>query len=211
MTRRRSIALTMVVGALVLSGCATAAPGPESTASDPAPMPTSEQPSPSPTSEAGVDPADPSSWIVSGDGIGPVQLGEDFDATLAELPDSWMNDDNCSWMAWWNSEDQSYLVNFLREAESDDASIVLASASAADPVEAGVGPRTEDGLGIGSTRDEVLAQHPDASEGEAPIGDGTWLSVSSGESTVFFEFYGGDQVNAVTVTTLDQPPYESCS
>ena len=35
-------------------------------------------------------------------------------------------------------------------------------------------------------------------------------SVPSGESTVFFEFYGGDQVNAVTVTTLDEPPYESC-
>ncbi|MCC2029200.1 hypothetical protein KEC56_06685 [Microbacterium sp. YMB-B2] len=36
------------------------------------------------------------------------------------------------------------------------------------------------------------------------------LSVPSGESTVFFEFDGGDQVNAVTVTTLDEPPYESC-
>ena len=39
---------------------------------------------------------------------------------------------------------------------------------------------------------------------------GPGLSVPSGESTVFFEFYGGDQVNAVTVTTLDEPPYESC-
>lgn len=206
--RRTAFMMAAAFGALMLAGCATASPAPEATTTEPVPSPTSS--APSPTSEPPVDLEDPSTWTVTETGIGPIETGGDFTATLSELPESWTNDDNCSWTAWWNAEDQSYSMNFVRGTESDDAPIVLASASAADPVTPGVGPRTTEGLGIGSTRDEVRAQYPDAAEGEAPIGDGTWLSVAGDGPTIFFEYYTGDQANAVTVTTLEQPPYEVC-
>lgn len=206
--RRTAFMMSAAFGALMLAGCATASPAPETTTREPVPSPTSS--APSPTSEPPVDLEDPSTWAVTETGIGPIETGGDFDATLSELPESWTNDDNCSWTAWWNAEDQSYSMNFVRGTESDDAPIVLASASAADPVTPGVGPRTTEGLGIGSTRDEVRAQYPDAAEGEAPIGDGTWLSVAGDGATIFFEYYTGDQANAVTVTTLEEPPYEVC-
>lgn len=197
------------LGVLLLSGCMTAAPEPTTPA--PAPPPPDETTAePSPDPDPPLDLADPSTWVVSEAGIGPIEPGGDFAATLSELPDSWNNDENCSWTAWWNAEDQTYNMNFVRGTESDDAPIVLASASAADPVTSGAGPRTEDGLGIGSTKDEVLAQHPDAVEGQSQIGDGTWLSVPGEEAMIFFEYYTGDEANAVTVTTLEEPPYEVC-
>jgi hypothetical protein len=198
------------LGVLLLAGCATTAPDSEAT-TGPAPSPTASEPAPAPSgSEPPADPNDPSTWLVTERGIGPIETGGDFEATLVELPDSWNNDENCSWAAWWNAEDDSYTMTFVRGTESEDAPIVLASASAADPVTAGVGPRTEEGLGIGSTKDEVLAQYPDASEGDAPIGEGTWLSVPADGATMFFEYYTADEANAVTVTTLEQPPYETC-
>src|SRR5690606_279737 len=104
----------------------------------------------------------------------PIEAGGDFAATLSELPDSWRNDENCIWTAWWNADDRSYSANFARGTTAETDPIVLVSVSAADPITPGVGPRTTEGLGIGSSRDEVLAQYPDAVEGDAQIGEGSW-------------------------------------
>ena len=209
MFRRRSAPIVAAaLGVLLLGGCAT--PALESTPPASAPSSSPSDPAPSPTSEPPVDLEDPSTWPVGDIGIGPIETGGDFVATLSELPDSWMNDENCTWAAWWNADDQSYSVNFLRGTESETAPIVLVSASAADPVTPGVGPRTETDLGIGSTKEEVRAQYPDAAEGQSQIGEGTWLSVAGDGATIFFEYYSGDQANAVTVTTLEVPPYEAC-
>lgn len=209
---------SVALGVLLLAGCATADPAPEATASQPPPSepsPTSSaqpsQPEPSPAPST-IDLDDPSTWLIDGTGIGPIEAGGDFATTLAELPDSWRNDENCLWTAWWNAEDGSYNANFVRGTTAETDPIVLVSVSAADPVAPGAGPRTAEGLGIGSSRAEVLAQYPEAVEGEAQIGEGAWLSVPADEATMFFEFYapGSDQANAVTVTTLEQPPYEVC-
>lgn len=197
-------------GVLILAGCSSAEPLPQTSAPDEA---TSAPPvEPSPTPEPSTDLDDPASWTVTHQGIGPVELDGDFAATLSELPEAWENDDHCSWAAWWNAEDQSYSVDFVRGTESEDEPIVLVSASAAEPVTPGVGPRTDDGLGIGSTKDEVRMQHPDAAEGQSQIGEGSWLSVPGDGGTIFFEYYTAEatQANAVTVTTLEEPPYETC-
>lgn len=202
---------------LTMSGCATssqeAPPSEPTTSTSPAPSSSEPPTTPTPTAASEVpeaDPEDPSTWQVSADGIGPIATGGDFAATLADLPETWSNDEHCSWAAWWNAEDQSYSVDFVRGTESEQEPIVLASASAADPITPGVGPRTEDGLGIGSTKDEVLAVYPDATEGHSQIGDGTWLGIPTASATIFFEYYTSDQANAVTVTTLEAPPYEVC-
>ncbi|GGD80727.1 hypothetical protein [Microbacterium murale] len=210
MHRRMIAVLTIAtVSVMPLAGCATAQPAPEPTTAETS----APSPDPTPTQETDEpDPEDPSTWLVSDEGIGPIETGGDFEATLSALPTSWMNDENCSWTAWWNAQDQSYNVNFARGTTTETDPIMVVSASAADPVTPGVGPRTEEGLGIGSTEDEILAQYPDAVEGTAPIGEGTWLSVQGDTAKIFFEFYttSSEQANAVTVTTADQPPYEVC-
>lgn len=210
MHRNRIHHLTLAtMGVLLLTGCATAsAPTPTTppTASAPSPDPSPTEDLPEP------DLDDPSTWLITAEGIGPIDIGGDFAATLAELPTSWTNDANCSWAAWWNAPDRSHNVNFVRGTTTETDPIVLVSASAADPVTPGVGPRTEAGLGIGSTKEEILSEYPDAAEGTAQIGEGTWLSIAGSAATIFFEFYtpGSDLANAVTVTTHDEPPYEVC-
>lgn len=206
------------IGILLLAGCAGA---PDAPSSSPAPTPpettatTEPSPDPVPTSapEPTADPADLSSWVISEDGIGPIGIGADFDAVLAELPDAWTTDaENCSWTAWLNEGSrQQYFVR-----PSDGSSNGVQIVSVADWEEnpsADDAPKTTDGLSIGSTRDEILMAYPEAVESTTSIGEYTLLALpSAGEATVFFQFRAdAEQASAVTVTTGEEPPYEVCA
>lgn len=206
------------IGILILAGCAgtTAEPPSQPAPADPSVTATAEPPAdPSPTAEppTTADPADPATWVISEDGIGPIVIGADFDAVLAELPESWTTDaENCSWAAWLN--DGTHQQYFVRP--SDGSSNEIATASIADWEEnasADGAPATADGLSIGTTRDEVLTAYPDAVESTSSIGEYTLLALpSDGEATVFFQFRAdAEQASAVTVTTAGEPPYEVCA
>src|SRR5690606_12782794 len=183
-------------------GTGTAQPSPSAAAPSEA-LPSGEPPS------VAIDPEDPATWTIDGAGIGPISLGGDFRATLDDLPEeSWTNDDNCPWAAFWNAPDAGYGLHFAQGTEAADAPIGLVSVSApADAVDSDAGPRTDQGLGLGATKDEVRAQHPDAVEAEAAIGGGSFLSITADEgSTVFFEYAAdGAEAFGVTVTTLAEP------
>lgn len=160
-----------------------------------------------------VDPAVPGTWVISEDGVGPIEVGGDFSATLSALPGDWTNDSaNCAWTAWLTS-DSGYGVYFVRGTESDAAPIREISVYdvAQDGSTSGA-PITAEGLGIGSTKDEVLAEYPGAQQGVPQIGDGVWIKVpGDGSAHVFFEFREGSDVAwDVTVTTGAEPSYEVC-
>lgn len=198
---------------LLLTGCmGSGDPAPSEPQWTPLPsVAPSSGPAQSPD-EQGPDAADPSTWSLSGDAVGPIELGGDFAATLEELPE-WSSPQQCEWTASW-SADGDYMIFFAHPDDGEQASIDLISVSAVpDAIPAGAGPRTADDLGLGSTREEVLASHPDAEEGEAAIGDGsTWVAVPDGDGRIFFE-YAPDaaEADAVTVTDGDEPPYEVCA
>ncbi|MFK0241240.1 hypothetical protein ACIQTX_10275 [Microbacterium sp. NPDC090281] len=216
MNSTRTSALVFItlfaIGSLV--GCAGPS-SPTSTPSSglsPSATPTS---TPTPEPEARVeDPADPGTWIIDGAGVGPIDVGGDFASTLGGLTGAWNNDTvNCSWSAWWTAADSSYSISFVRGTESDTAPIREISVYSAAEVPAAVaGPLTEDGLGVGATKSEVLAAYPDAQEGTATIGSDTWIMLPGDAAAhVFFAFReSSDTAWDVTVTTGTEPSYEVC-
>lgn len=207
-------AAVLLTGALALSlsGCMGAGdsvpPEPQWT-----PLP-SVDPSVTPSSGPAEEPdaSDPDEWAVSGAGVGPIEIGGDFAATLDELAD-WSSPEQCEWTATWSAEGE-YMIFFAHPDDGGRQPIDVISISAMpDAARTGAGPRTADDLGIGSTRDEVLAAHPEAVEGDAAIGDGSsWLAVEDGDGRIFFEYAAdADAADAVTVTDGDEPPYEVCA
>lgn len=201
-----AIAAATVLG--ILAGCAP------STVEVPSGGPTaSPEATPTPTEPPEADPADPATWVVSEAGIGPAELGGDFAALLGTLPDTWTNDDVCSWTAWWTAADSSYGVYFVRGTESDTAPVGEVSVySAAEDLGSVQGPRTAEGLGVGASTAEVLTAYPNAEQGSDEIGSGTWMRVpGDADGHVFFQFREGeDTASSVTVTLRDAPSYEVC-
>lgn len=197
--------VVLFIGAVALAGCAPSAPaGKPSTDPISTPAPSAVE----------TDPSDPTAWVISESGVGPIAIGGDFAATFGGLPDVWTNDTaSCDWTAWWNAEDQSYGMFFARGTESDTAPIseVSVYTATASPI-AVPSPVTAEGLGIGATKSAVLDAYPGALEGTAQIGAGTWIMLpSDAEAHVFFEFReGSEAASDVVVTTGSEPSYEVC-
>lgn len=213
-TRLRGIT-ALLTGLVLISAtaCAQTSPGATSTPSDPASSSSVPSTSPEPSTSPTADPADPTTWIITTDGIGPIEIGAQLPSTLAMLPSDWTNDDNCSWTAWWNAPDAGYGVMFVRGTQSPTDPIMEMSVyTAVETPMAVPSPVTAEGLGIGATKAEVLKAYPDAVEGDSLIGGGSWLRLaSSGEAHIFFEYREGVVgASDVAVTTAEQPAYEVC-
>lgn len=217
MTTARSRALVAIVLALgLVSGC-TPAPQTHEPSADPS---ASHAPSPSSTpdkdpSTPAVDPADPSTWLISEGGVGPIRIGEDFDETLDALPETWENDTaNCGWTAWWNAEDGSYGMYFVRGTQPDDQTIreIAVYRTADEPPAGKEAPRTERGLSLQSRGEDVQAAYDYVVEGDATIGGGTWQKVMTPKPAHIFFQFREDSIftSQITVTTADEPSYEVC-
>lgn len=209
------IAAAVLAMTVALAGCASPAPedtSPPTGTPDVSSSPEPSSPAPSPVAPE-PDPGDPSTWIIGDTGVGPVRIGGDFASTLGGLPEAWTNDPaNCGWTAWLSDADAGYGVFFVRGTESDSDPISEISVySTTDSTVSGA-PVTREGLGIGASREEVRATYPDAQQGEAQIGGGTWIRLAgAGESHVFFGFREGEEfATTVTVTTRVEPSYEVC-
>lgn len=195
----------MAVAAALLAGCAApGAPTPTVTQTVTAPA----QPAPTSSPSASAPAAD-----VSPSGIGDVELGTSYDeavaatgATLAEA---------CPWLATADADGYTLTLQRPELPEQGPAVVDLVQVSAS-PVDLegkpAVGPVTAEGIGIGSRVDQALAAYPDAVEIES-VGDRRYLAIESEEGTgsVFLTYSAGtDTIWAVTATSLDEPPYESC-
>lgn len=215
MTRTPTMRAAALLGALTiaigLAGCASEAPTQTPSTAPGGTSTPIDSPSPSTTENASPDPDDLSTWVITESGIGPVELGADFDETTAMLP-TWTVDENCSWAAYWNAPDQSLSAYYAQDSEEPSGVTTIDLAASADTAAPDDVPRTAEGIGIGSTRDEVLAAHPDAAEQTPTIGGGTLLRVGSpADGAIFFAFPDGvETVRAVTVTSREEPPYEVC-
>jgi hypothetical protein len=194
--RRRGRLAVSVLAVVLVTGCA--APDSPGGAS---PTPTEE-----PTSSSQPPPSS------SGAGIGTDRIGMPFDEAM-EGTGAAPVADVCPWVA--TVEEDGYITVIQRDESGDETSpVILVSASAPPEASVRVGPRTPEGIGIGSTVEEARVAYPDAEE-LAPdgMGDRRYLKVDSGgEGNVFLSFTdGGERIWAVSVTTLPVPPYEPCA
>lgn len=206
--RRWAYVLTATVALAALTGCAAGDAGGSTVAGSASPAETTSISSPTPTPTAIPDSNDPSTWVVSDDGVGPLRLGEPFSEVLPLMPDGATNDQaNCAWTAWWNAPGAAYGLYAARPSDADASGAVnvIEVGDWADPSDANAA-RTAEGIGLGSTVDEVRTAYPDAVD--VPHAIDSSIGVQQ-VGRVYFSSREGI-VSAVTVTSLPQPPYEVC-
>lgn len=206
----------VAVAVLALSGCAggTAA-GQTKDSPSAAPTPAAASPSttpvPEPAAEPAValDPAQPPTWRIDFGSIGPVAIGETRDealASLAAFPQGPLQDcpapvstiDLGDGAAIWLTDDTLTQIVLMGDA--------LIGGAAPDSVSAG--PVTAEGIGVGSTTEELLAAYPDAQTGQSNNSTVYSLGNASGEWINFQAMDG--VVDAVVVNNRPSVSGEYC-
>lgn len=159
-----------------------------SISSPPASTPTGAPSSPPPVSPPAQDPTDPTTWVVSQSGMGPLTIGMPFTAAIAAVPGAQAACEN----AYFVSPDNLF---FARWGEGADDPLDVVTWARAE------GPRTAEGIGIGSSPDDVRAAYPDVTEVQR---QGAYLQ----SGAVFFRIETG-VVDEIGVTSSDIP-WEYC-
>lgn len=140
-----------------------------------------------PAPSVSIDPADPSTWIISADGIGPIALGQSLDEATLALSSFTEQDLGCDnpGVRLYTAPGAPTVALFLANTGPTVAGIRISDYEQRLPV--GASPRTAEGLGLGSTVAEVQAEYADA-VGEAAagvpnythvVGDDIWISFAN--------------------------------
>lgn len=202
--RLTPVAVGAVALAFVLSSCATPSTHETTVAADPG---TTTPASATPTS-AVQDPADPATWIISAQGVGPLLLGEKAgDAALAVPGYRDVTDRNAC---------PNTRVTFIGPAgtSSQNAPILLLSddsGSLAGVALSAVGPKTSEGVGVGSVAADVKAAYPAAVPGKRGATDVfNLLTVHGSPGWISYELTD-DSVRQVDLISGGLPPNEFCN
>jgi len=206
----------VMLGVSVLGGCASQVPhlaDPPETAST-AVMPSETiTPSETPEQKQTNDPADPDSWLVTETGIGPIEIGGDFEGTLAEIRSTGVGTFDCEGVAYGFADDNAYDILVIEDgAEGSDGIAEVSIGWNSDTM--GVGPRTAESLGLGSTKEQVLGAYEDATEQGSQILDHSYVTIpdNDGKSKLVFGYRDGyDGAVSVSVITGAEPAYEPCA
>ena len=206
----------VMLGVGVLAGCTTQVPHlAEPTGTPPTAMTPSETitPSETPVPQQTNDPADPDSWLVTDTGIGPIEVGGDYASTLKRIRATGIGSVDCEGVAYGFAEDNAYDILVIEDREGDSGDIAEVSIGwNSDTM--GVGPRTAEFLGLGSTKEQVLGAYEDATEQTSQIADRSYVTIPDNDSDsklVFGYRDGYDGAVSVSVITAQEPAYEPCA
>ncbi|MFF1572617.1 hypothetical protein ACFVWR_07720 [Leifsonia sp. NPDC058292] len=186
--KRATLLVVLVLFALGISGGTVAyalgagilIPAPVATETPTAPPVSTPTATPTPTptpipaaTGSPVDPSDPSTWIIDFDGVGPVTLGSSFDAQRQLLPaftDVTYSICSAAYLDLQAPNELSFL--FIRPGDGSDVTAGIAIGSFEATRDSGpYTPRTMEGIGLGSTEQELKAAYPDIQQ-TGTYGDG---------------------------------------
>lgn len=207
MIRGTSIVVTALVVATALAGCATSAPADDVTGvattltAAPSASPT---PTPTPTSTPTPvvnDPADPSTWVITQDAVGPIVVGaaEPDAATTAAFANAPCPGTDTTW---YNRDGKAGLVTIAPQGVVSLVGVVGSDLATS--------PRTAAGIGVGSTKQAFLAAYPDAhaKDLDNPNYGSTWV-VAVGPGHIAFNVPTGEDT-VQTILPGDTVPTEYC-
>jgi len=179
---------------------------------EPAPSPTA---SPTPTRPA-YDPADPSTWTIASDSIGPAYLDavESEQVGTISAFDRRPDDVDVECPATFFSRPDGLGLVTGSDGVTDATTYVVLSGDQqlGAAALAAVSPTTVEGIGLGSDTASVLAAYPQARKTmDDPAVYGVQYAVEDGQGRyVVFELHEGGFVDTVTVSRSDRTPYEFC-
>jgi hypothetical protein len=196
----------LVVAALCGCTAAGATPAPDPTVT------VVSSPTPTGTPVAAWDPADPTTWVISAEGVGPLRLGDDIAEAVAAIPAFPEPDDAAA-----NCGNPAITLLGPPGASTADGGILLAAAETGEIVAVAVsipGPLTAEGVGVGSTLGDVRAAYPTAVE-SLRYGSTPQLTVQSDSGWITFQSTDGmgqdaAPVDLVSVIVGGTPPNEYC-
>ena len=222
LAKRAALLVSLLVAALLLSGGGVAlaltgklpflaqpvpppssAPSPVPTQA-PTPTPTT---TPTPTPTPTTDLAAPETWIVSANTGGPLVRGESMQEAGDALTSAYtVGDAGCAVGLYSSKTSRGAVV--LRPDESGTTVGSIEFTSSDDSTTPS--PRTPEGIGLGSTEDEILAAYPNI---QPPQPDRyPWYSLQQpdGSWIDFLVSTGSRQVLSIYVGDSDYPPPEFC-
>ena len=179
----------MASALLVLAGCAPASPSHPS-AGESATDTTAPSPTATPTpSAAAEDPLDPSTWIISAEGIGPARIGEPVADIVAQLTEYQVPADAAS--ACFNTA-----ITYLGPPGSSVSTAPLLLAANPDGTLWGVafgdaGPHGVSGVEVGSSLADVRAAYPSGTDEMRYSDTPNLLTVRGTPGWISWEYDGG--------------------
>ncbi|GAB2459742.1 hypothetical protein HD599_001309 [Conyzicola lurida] len=166
---------------------------------------------PSASSTPQADPADPATWVISIEGVGPVEFGAPVAEETADLVAAYADVSDLEACSTLMFEAEGSPTIWLAPDLDGFVSAILVTAETADGDVSAGSPRTEEGIGIGSTRDELFEAYPvvvDAVQDD--VGYDTYSVEEFEGRWVHFDVGPDDTVIDIVVNAADAPPYEFC-
>jgi hypothetical protein len=205
--------LSLGAAALTLIALAACAPAhPIGTSAAGAPSTASATPSATPSAAPAAvaeDPLDPSTWLISAQGIGPARLGQPVASIVSQLTEYQVPADAAS--ACFNTA-----ITYLAVPGGSVSTAPLLLAANPDGTLWGVafgaaGPHSASGIGVGSNLTDARAAYPTATDEKRGIDTPNLLTVRGTPGWISYEYDGGStQVTLAQVNTGGLPPSEYC-
>lgn len=220
--KHTALLVTLVLLAVSISGGTVAyalgtgllAPKPVVTPTvTPTPTPT-PTPTSTPTAAAPVqDPSDPSTWVISFHGIGPVTLGAAMDRVRADIP-NWSDEtyDICrpGQVDLVAPDGLALTAGITEQGRSDVGDLVIGFNFTANGDPTLATPKTTEGIGVGATLEELMIAYPTIAKTGEYGGVSTYYGLTNGKGTwIVFGVLDG-RVDQIQVGPLRTIPSENC-
>lgn len=166
---------------------------------------------PSASSTPQPDPADPSTWIISIEGVGPVEFGAPVAEETADLVAAYTDVTDLEACSTLMFEAEGFPTIWLSPDADGFVNAILITAETAEGDVASGSPLTEEGIGIGSTRDELFEAYPVVADAvQDDVGYETYSVEEFEGRWVHFDVEPDGTVIDIVVNAAPQPPYEFC-